>query len=85
MFLKNSLVGQSRSFPTACPIIRDTHAGHKASRARGRTGGRPQKMDKKQIAMAKAMMSDASISIDAICHTFKISRPHALPLLPFTF
>ncbi len=57
-------------------IIKErTQAGLQAARARGRTGGRPKKLTTNQkIAMAQALYSDTSNSIDAICHTLKISR-----------
>ncbi len=57
-------------------IIKErTQAGLLAARARGRTGGRPKKLTTTQkIAMAQALYSDTSNSIDAICHTLKISR-----------
>jgi DNA invertase Pin-like site-specific DNA recombinase len=39
-------------------IIERTHAGLKAARARGRTGGRPRKMDAASLRMAMSAMSD---------------------------
>ena len=57
-------------------LIRErTQAGLKAARARGRTGGRKQKLTPEKIEIAKAMMSDPNIKIDTICETLKISKP----------
>ena len=39
-------------------IIERTNAGLKAARARGRTGGRPRKMDEATLRMASASMAD---------------------------
>lgn len=56
-------------------IIRDrTQAGLHAARSRGRQGGRPPKLNKKQIAMAKKLMKDESNSIKDICATLNISK-----------
>ncbi len=56
-------------------IIRErTLAGLAAARARGRKGGRPRKLTKKQIAMAKKLMGDQSIPVDEICKTMGVSR-----------
>lgn len=66
-------------------LIRErTHAGLKAARARGRTGGRKQKLTPKQIEMAKAMVSDPNISISSICETLKISKPTLYRYVPAT-
>lgn len=56
-------------------IIRDrTNAGLEAARKRGRFGGRPKKMDKKKIALAKTLMADKSNSINDICEILHISK-----------
>lgn len=56
-------------------IIRDrTQAGLHAARSRGRQGGRPPKLNKKQIAMAKKLMKDETNSIKDICATLNISK-----------
>ncbi len=56
-------------------IIKErTLAGIAAARARGRKGGRPRKLTKKQIAMAKKLMGDQSIPIDEICKTMGVSK-----------
>jgi DNA invertase Pin-like site-specific DNA recombinase len=56
-------------------IIRDrTNAGLNAARARGRLGGRPCKLDKSKVGMAKALMADHNNSIKDICKTLNISK-----------
>lgn len=56
-------------------IIRDrTNAGLEAARARGRTGGRPPKLNRKQIKLAKNLIADKSNSIEFILDTLKISK-----------
>ncbi len=56
-------------------IIKErTLAGLAAARARGRKGGRPRKLTKKQITMAKQLMGDQSIPIDEICKTMGVSK-----------
>jgi len=56
-------------------IIRErTLAGLAAARARGRVGGRPRKLSKKQVEMAKNLMKDISIPIAEICKTLSVSK-----------
>jgi len=56
-------------------IIRErTNAGLKAARARGRKGGRPFKLDPKQIQQLKKLYADKSNEIKDICKLFSISR-----------
>lgn len=56
-------------------IIRErTNAGLQAARARGRTGGRPHTLTRKQQAIAQALYDDKSNSIADICKTLNISR-----------
>jgi DNA invertase Pin-like site-specific DNA recombinase len=56
-------------------IIRErTLAGLASARARGRVGGRPRKLSKKQVEMAKTLMTDPSRSIGEICETLGISK-----------
>ena len=67
-------------------LIRErTQAGLKAARARGRKGGRPQKLNAKQIELAKKMMSDPDITVDTICQTLKISKPTLYRYAPSPF
>ena len=47
-----------------------TMAGLTAARARGRSGGRPRKLNGKQADMAAAMLKDAHTSIDDVCEAF---------------
>ena len=49
-------------------------AGLAAARARGRKGGRPRKLSKKQIEMAKKLKDDPTIPIDEICRTMGVSK-----------
>lgn len=56
-------------------LIRErTQAGLKAARARGRLGGRPPKLNPKQIEMARKLMADTTLSVSEICRTMQISR-----------
>lgn len=56
-------------------LIRErTQAGLAAARARGRLGGRPNKMNKKDIAMARTLLADKSISVKEICKRFNVSK-----------
>lgn len=56
-------------------IIKDrTNAGLQAARARGRQGGRPKKLNSRQIAMAKKLMKDETNQIKDICATLNISK-----------
>lgn len=56
-------------------IIRErTLAGLAAARARGRVGGRPRKLSKKQVEMAKKLMNDPTIPIIDICKTLGVSK-----------
>jgi len=52
-----------------------THAGLAAARARGRTGGRPRKLnDPKQLALARRLYADGQTDVATICSTLGISR-----------
>lgn len=56
-------------------LIRErTQAGLLAARARGRKGGRPNKLDTGEAATAKTLHNDKTNSIAEICHTLGISR-----------
>lgn len=56
-------------------LIRErTQAGLSSARARGRKGGRPKALSKKQEQQAKVLLKDVSVSIGEICKTLKISR-----------
>lgn len=57
-------------------LIRErTRAGLAAARARGRTGGRPRKLDDpRKLAMARALYDDGTHTVEDICKTLGISR-----------
>lgn len=55
-------------------ISERTKAGLKAARARGRLGGRPAKMNQKQIDIAKALAADPNRPVTDICEHLGISR-----------
>jgi len=56
-------------------IIRErTMAGLEAARTRGKVGGRPKKLNKRKIALAKSMMADTSNSIEDVCKMLSVSR-----------
>ncbi len=56
-------------------IIRErTKAGLKSARARGRLGGRPKKMDKEKMIIAKALMKDNTIPVKEICKKLGIGK-----------
>jgi len=57
-------------------IIRErTRAGLDAARARGRTGGRKEKLNATQIAALKTMYESKKHSLGEICSTFGITKP----------
>lgn len=67
-------------------LIRErTQAGLRAARTRGKRGGRPPKLTPQQVEIAKTMMSDPSISIEAICKTLKITKPTLYRYAPSPF
>lgn len=51
-----------------------TQAGLKAARARGRVGGRPALLDKRQITRMVQLHSDQKSTVAEICKIFNISR-----------
>jgi DNA invertase Pin-like site-specific DNA recombinase len=56
-------------------LIRErTYEGLKAARARGRKGGRPNKIRNGKATIARKMFEDKSNSIDDICETLNVSR-----------
>lgn len=52
-----------------------TKAGLESARARGRMGGRKEKLTEKQVKTMKAMYDSKDHGIGEICSTFKITRP----------
>jgi DNA invertase Pin-like site-specific DNA recombinase len=56
-------------------LIRErTRAGLRAARARGRTNGRPKKLTRAQIQMARTLMNNPLNKAIDVCDTMKISR-----------
>ena len=67
-------------------LIRErTQAGLKAARARGKKGGRPNKLTTKQIEMAKTLMNDPNVSVSSICRMLNISKPTLYRYCPSPF
>lgn len=57
-------------------LIRErTQAGLQAARARGRKGGRRQKLTQQQIEIGRALAADPTRSVTSICEHLNISRP----------
>jgi DNA invertase Pin-like site-specific DNA recombinase len=56
-------------------IVERTEAGLKAARARGRMGGRPALLNKRQISKLKQHYKNGNITVTEICKIFHISRP----------
>ena len=56
-------------------ISERTKAGLEAARARGRKGGRKQKLTSQDINKAKAMLLDPKITKAEVAEHFKVSRP----------
>ena len=55
-------------------IIRErTRAGLDAARARGRKGGRPPALSKKDVAAARAMLSDPDITMEDVAARMKVA------------
>ena len=55
-------------------IIRErTRAGLESAKARGRIGGRPRALSEKDIAAAKAMLSDPGISVEEVARHLNVS------------
>src|SRR3954471_885077 len=56
-------------------LIRErTNAGLSAARARGRVGGRPPSLSRKQVEQLRTLARDARNSVGEICHTLGVSR-----------
>jgi DNA invertase Pin-like site-specific DNA recombinase len=55
-------------------IIRErTRAGLDAARARGRTGGRPPSLSQEDLAAAKAMLTDDTITVEEVARRLKVA------------
>jgi DNA invertase Pin-like site-specific DNA recombinase len=56
-------------------LIRErTLAGVKAARARGRKGGRPRKLQAKELKTIRALLKTAEISVQEVAERFGVSR-----------
>ena len=56
-------------------LIRErTHAGLAAARARGRKGGRPPKLDQKQIREIRALLRDPDVRVSDVARRYSVSR-----------
>ncbi len=51
-----------------------TNAGLKAARARGRSGGRPKKLDLRKLSMAKIMLADPKMTVTEVAATLGVAR-----------
>jgi DNA invertase Pin-like site-specific DNA recombinase len=54
-------------------ICERTKAGLDAARARGRTGGRPPALSAKDVAAAKAMLTDPDITVNEVARRMKVA------------
>jgi DNA invertase Pin-like site-specific DNA recombinase len=63
-------------------ISQRTRAGLNAALARGRKGGRPKALDANNIAKARAMLRDPTISVAAIAKLLGVSRVTIYSYLP---
>jgi DNA invertase Pin-like site-specific DNA recombinase len=56
-------------------LIRErTLAGLQAAKKRGRIGGRPKSLTKKDIKIAKAMLADPAVTVTDVCETLRTSH-----------
>lgn len=56
-------------------LIRErTETGLRSAKARGRIGGRPKKLDEKQIAIARSLMADPNNTVADVCKALKIGK-----------
>ena len=64
-------------------IIRErTRAGLDAARARGRTGGRPPALAAKDLAAARALLADSSISVTEVAQRLNVAVSTLYRYLP---
>lgn len=61
-----------------------TQAGLKAARARGRKGGRPRKLDEKQIKEIQHLMKSSDIPVKQIAERYGVSRATIYNVAPQT-
>lgn len=56
-------------------VIRErTVAGLEAARARGRSGGRPRKMDEQKVALARELLSNPERTVGEVCEVLGVGR-----------
>lgn len=56
-------------------VIRErTIAGLAAARARGRSGGRPRKMDEQKVALAKELLSNPERTVGEVCEILDVGK-----------
>lgn len=55
-------------------IVERTHAGLAAARARGRSGGRPRKMDRSTLMMAMAAMADPKANATEVARRLGVTK-----------
>ena len=58
-----------------------THAGLKAARARGRSGGRPKALTEQQLKMAEAMLQTSNTTVKQVAEHFGVARSTLYRLL----
>lgn len=64
-------------------IIRErTRAGLDAAKARGRRGGRPPKLTDKDLTVARALLAEASITVDDVARRLRVSPATLYRYLP---
>jgi DNA invertase Pin-like site-specific DNA recombinase len=64
-------------------IIKErTKAGLEAARARGRTGGRPPALTEKDLAAAKALLTDSAITVDEVAKRLNVAASTLYRHLP---
>jgi DNA invertase Pin-like site-specific DNA recombinase len=51
-----------------------TNAGLKAARARGRSGGRPKKLDFRKLAVAESLLKDSKLTVAEVAEQVGIAR-----------
>ena len=57
------------------------HAGLKAARARGRSGGRPKALTEQQLKMAEAMLQTSNTTVKQVAEHFGVARSTLYRLL----
>lgn len=76
-----SITGAFAEFERAL-IQERTKAGLRAALARGRKGGRRKALSEDDLAKARAMLRDGTITVAAVAKTFGVSRPTLYRYVP---